>query len=61
MSAYDDTEDAALADPLKWQQKMTNHVEERSKLEIEAQYKHLKRKVYKYKHDITTACYSLVL
>ena len=36
-------EDAALADHLEWQQKMTDQAEQRSKLEIEVRYDDLKK------------------
>ena len=51
-------EDAALADHLEWQQKMTDRAEQRSKLEIEVRYDDLKKKVYKCAHDIATGWYS---
>jgi hypothetical protein len=50
-------EDAALADHIEWQQKMTNRAEQRSKLEIEVRYDDLKKKVYKCAHDIATGWY----
>ena len=47
-------ENAALADHLEWQQKMTARAEQRKKLEIEVQYNNLRKKVYKCAHDIAT-------